>query len=76
MAFRDGKAFARNRAMHDGSEQAEDIEAGSRASTYERWTYRELKNFARGVGIKGRSGMNKAQLIEALRKHHATSVRG
>jgi hypothetical protein len=36
----------------------------------------ELYRDAKGAGIKGRSAMNKAQLVEALRKHRATSSSG
>lgn len=52
--------------------------AGSRSSTgrrggkspaYEEWTRQELYDKARQVGIEGRSGMNKKQLISALRDH-------
>ena len=39
-----------------------------RLPAYERWTRERLYAHARTVGIKGRSSMNKQQLIDALRK--------
>ena len=36
---------------------------------YEQWTKAELLERARELGVEGRTGLNKAQLIKALRKH-------
>ena len=36
---------------------------------YEQWTKAELLERARELDIEGRTGLNKAQLIKALRKH-------
>lgn len=36
---------------------------------YEEWTVEELHDRAREISIDGRSGMNKSELIEALRNH-------
>ena len=44
-------------------------EKGGQAPPYEEWTVEELQGQAQNVGIDGRSKMNKAELIEALRKH-------
>lgn len=44
-------------------------EKGGKASPYEEWTVDELQERARDIGIDGRSTMNKAELIEALRNH-------
>ncbi len=41
---------------------------GGKTSKYEEWTKSELYEKAKKIGIKGRSKMNKAQLINALRK--------
>lgn len=42
---------------------------GGKASPYEEWTKNELYDQAKNVGIKGRSKMNKKQLIHALRNN-------
>lgn len=42
---------------------------GGKSGDYEEWTKDELRHRAAGLGIKGRSTMNKAQLIHALRHH-------
>lgn len=44
-------------------------EKGGKARTYEEWTVDELQERAQEIGIDGRSNMNKAELIDALRKH-------
>ncbi|PHP68855.1 Rho termination factor [Zhengella mangrovi] len=40
---------------------------GGKAPPYEDWTREQLYDRAQELGIKGRSGMNKSGLIEALR---------
>ena len=42
---------------------------GGEAATYEDRTKKEVYEQAKKVGIKGRSKMNKAELIEALRNN-------
>ena len=42
---------------------------GGHSEKYERWTVDELQEKAREIGVKGRSDMNKAGLIDALRHH-------
>ncbi|MGM0579187.1 MAG: DUF7218 family protein [Bacteroidota bacterium] len=42
---------------------------GGKASPYEEWTVEELQEQAQKIGIEGRSKMNKAELIEALRNN-------
>jgi len=42
---------------------------GGESDPYEDWTRDELYDRAREIGIDGRSDMDKAALIEALRKH-------
>ncbi|MCP9237430.1 Rho termination factor N-terminal domain-containing protein [Lewinella sp. JB7] len=44
-------------------------ERGGRASRYEDRTKRELYEEAKKIGIRGRSGMSKSELIEALRNN-------
>ena len=42
---------------------------GGQADPYEQWTLEALYERAQEIGIDGRSGMNKDQLIRALREH-------
>lgn len=42
---------------------------GGESGDYEDWTKDQLMKRAREIGIKGRSSMSKAELIEALRTH-------
>lgn len=42
---------------------------GGKAPKYEDWTVKDLKKRAGEIGIEGRSGMKKAELIDALRHH-------
>jgi Rho termination factor, N-terminal domain len=42
---------------------------GGKSGSYDEWTKQDLVKRAKEIGIKGRSTMSKAQLIEALRNH-------
>jgi hypothetical protein len=42
---------------------------GGQAGSYEDWNRDELEERAREIGIEGRSGMSKDELIDALRNH-------
>lgn len=42
---------------------------GGKASPYEDWTKDDLYDRAKEIGIEGRSGMTKDELIDALRSH-------
>ncbi len=42
---------------------------GGKASSYEDWTKDELMDKAREIGLEGRSGLNKDELIRKLRHH-------
>lgn len=42
---------------------------GGRSGSYDDWSKADLMKKAREVGIDGRSSMNKAELIKALRNH-------
>ena len=44
-------------------------EKGGHAPPHEQWAKDELYSRAQEVGIHGRSDMNKAELVEALRNH-------
>ncbi|SFK36521.1 Rho termination factor N-terminal domain-containing protein [Cellulomonas sp. KH9] len=43
--------------------------AGGRSGDYDDWTLADLRRRAAEIGIEGRSGMRKAELISALRSH-------
>ena len=42
---------------------------GGRSPAYEDWNKDDLYQRAKEIGIEGRSGMSKGQLIEAIRNH-------
>lgn len=42
---------------------------GGKSGDYEEWTVDHLRRRAAEIGIRGRSGMNKAELVHALRTH-------
>jgi hypothetical protein len=42
---------------------------GGKSPSYTDWSKADLLRRARDIGIKGRSSMNKKQLIDALRNH-------
>ena len=42
---------------------------GGKAGDYDDWTVDKLRKRAAEIGIDGRSGMKKAELINALRNH-------
>jgi hypothetical protein len=42
---------------------------GGRSRAYDDWSKEDLLKRAREIGVKGRSSMSKAQLIDALRNH-------
>jgi hypothetical protein len=44
-------------------------ERGGKSPAYEDWTKDDLYRRAREIGIEGRSGMSKGELIDALRHH-------
>jgi hypothetical protein len=52
-----------------GSSRRKVSAKGGRSPAYQDWTKADLVNRAREIGIRGRSTMNKSQLIAALRNH-------
>jgi hypothetical protein len=42
---------------------------GGKSGSYDDWTVADLRKRAAELGIEGRSGMRKAELIDALRSH-------
>ncbi len=71
-ALRD-KGMSKEKAARIANAQAnEDMHPsrkGGKAAPYEEWTRDALYSRAQEIGIDGRSGMTKAQLIKALRNH-------
>lgn len=69
-ALRD-KGFGKTKAARIANAQANDAmhpsRKGGKAPPYEDWTKDELVGRARDLEVKGRSGMTKDELIDALR---------
>ncbi len=42
---------------------------GGTSPAYEEWTKKDLLARAKTIGVKGRSAMDKPQLVQALREH-------
>ncbi|MQA96735.1 MAG: Rho termination factor [Streptosporangiales bacterium] len=42
---------------------------GGKGGSYDDWSKQDLVERAREIGIKGRSKMNKSELVKALRNH-------
>ena len=42
---------------------------GGKSDKYEKWSKADLYERAKEIGIEGRSGLSKAELIEKLRNH-------
>ena len=70
-ALRD-KGYSKSKSARIANAQANEhqhpSQKGGNASPYEEWTVEELHERARELDIEGRSTMNKAELISALRK--------
>jgi hypothetical protein len=52
-----------------GSSRTKVGRQGGKSPSYDDWTKEDLVKRAREIGVKGRSTMTKAQLIDALRNH-------
>jgi transcription elongation factor len=52
-----------------GSSRAAVGRRGGKSPSYEDWPKTDLLRRAREIGIKGRSSMNKTELVRALRNH-------
>lgn len=77
-SVKDDKQYEALRAKGESKEKAARIantparvagKRGGRAEPYEEWTVEELRKKASKVGVEGRSGMKKNELIDALRNH-------
>jgi hypothetical protein len=56
-------------ANAQASDEMDPGHKGGKAPRYEDWTAEELYGRAQEIGIEGRSGMTKDELIDALRNH-------
>jgi hypothetical protein len=52
-----------------GSSRKKVGKKGGKSPSYDDWSKEDLVKRAREIGVKGRSAMTKAQLIDALRNH-------
>ncbi|MCB9542860.1 MAG: Rho termination factor N-terminal domain-containing protein [bacterium] len=68
-ALRDKGMSKEKAARIANSDRHSTAKKGGHSSAYEDWTRDELYEKAQEVGIEGRSEMNKAELIDALRNH-------
>lgn len=72
-ALREDGASKEKAARISNAAAAESREAvgerGGEAGSYEDWTVDELRHRAGELDIEGRSSMDKAELIDALRNH-------
>lgn len=62
-----GKAARISNAQADPSRHTS--EKGGHSPPYEDWSKDDLDKKAADIGIEGHGGMNKAELIDALRNH-------
>jgi hypothetical protein len=52
-----------------GSSRRQVGKKGGKSPSYQDWSKQDLLRRAREIGIKGRSSMNKSELVKALRNH-------
>lgn len=52
-----------------GSSRSKVAKKGGRSPSYDDWKVEDLRKRAAEIGIKGRSSMNKGELVKALRDH-------
>ncbi|NJK88131.1 MAG: Rho termination factor [Myxococcales bacterium] len=64
------KGMSKEKAARiSNSDPHETGKKGGQSPKYEDWTAEDLRERAAEIGIEGRSKMNKAELIDALRNH-------
>jgi hypothetical protein len=74
--FKDEKTYRKLRKKGESKKKAARIanaagagHKGGKSHSYDEWKKEDLVKRAKEVGIKGRSTMKKAELVEALRHH-------
>lgn len=68
-ALRRQGASKEKAARITNTSRSEAARRGGKSPPYEDWTRSDLYRRAREIGIGGRSGMRKGELIQALRHH-------
>ena len=68
-ALRDLGASKEKAARIANTDRQQAGERGGRSGSYENWSKDDLEQRAKEIGIEGRSGMDKDELVDALRDH-------
>jgi Rho termination factor-like protein len=68
-ALRDKGASKEKAARIANTPRSQAGRRGGKSPAYEDWTKDDLYERAKEIGIEGRSGMSKGELIDALRHH-------
>jgi hypothetical protein len=68
-AFRRQGASKEKAARIANTSRSEAARRGGQSAPYEDWTKSDLYRRAKEIGIEGRSGISKGELIQALRHH-------
>jgi hypothetical protein len=64
------KGMSKNKAARiANTARSRTAKKGGKSQKYDDWSKKDLMDKARQVGIEGRSGMGKGELIKALRNH-------
>jgi hypothetical protein len=64
------KGMSKNKAARIANTgRSKTAKKGGKSQKYDDWSKKDLMDKARQVGIEGRSGMGKGELIKALRNH-------
>ena len=62
------EGMSKSKAARIANTPPEDMDRSHMGQSYETWSKKQLMDKAREVGVRGRSKMTKAQLVDALRK--------
>ena len=68
-ALRDQGASKEKAARIANTDRQQSGRRGGQSGSYEDWSKDDLEQRAKEIGIEGRSGMTKDQLVDALRNH-------